>query len=260
MPTPIVSVLMPAYNAGRWIGEAIASVKAQTFGNWELCIAVDGSSTAYSGKTEDERWKIVREEVTGRILSRCRIRWNFYGERTNYPVGFNLALRMASGKFIARLDADDSMRPEKLELQVAYLREHPEVDIVSTGMRIFGNGPDRVRPGRGMEWRPYLDMVPESGVCGPSIMSRCWVYNAIGGLDESDPAAPDEDWHMRTLVAGMRWGHIAEPLYLYRDHPDSESHRLHDEGIESYRRAAAKYRAAIEARFARSTEEMEDAQ
>src|SRR5215212_10925703 len=101
---PLVSVIIPAYNAGRTITAAVGSVLAQTFRDYEIVVADDGS-------TDD----------TGQCVAR-------FGERVTYlrqdnagPASArNLALRHATGKYVAFLDADDVWLPRKLERQIAY--------------------------------------------------------------------------------------------------------------------------------------------
>jgi glycosyltransferase involved in cell wall biosynthesis len=225
---------MPAYNADRWIGEAIESCRAQTLTDWELCVFDDGST--------DDTQNIVAACAKGEPRIRLRL-----GQHHGQAVALNGAWSMASGKYIAHLNADDLMRFDRLALQVSYLREHPEVDIVSTGMALFGDR-EEVRLGDGMQWRAFLNAEPRSGVCCASLMCGAETFRAVGPFDESLRTSGDDDWNLRALALGMRWGHIPEPLYLYRQHADSLSHRRRDEGYKNYCRSIAKHRAAIEAR------------
>src|SRR5438128_160825 len=100
-PLPLVSIIMPTYNAGRFIGRAIQSVLEQTYPNWELIIVDDASS--------DETTSVVQS------FKDSRIRYH-KAERIGHPAGVrNTGLRMAQGEFIAFLDSDDLYFPESLE-------------------------------------------------------------------------------------------------------------------------------------------------
>ena len=114
---PLVSVIMPAYNAEKYIGEAIASVRAQTYENWELLILDDGSADrtaeiAQAYAQQDARIQVLRNPQNMGV-ARTRNR------------GFDLA----QGEWIALLDSDDRWRAQKLEKQLAVARSS-DADIV----------------------------------------------------------------------------------------------------------------------------------
>src|SRR5436305_9543595 len=119
---PQVSVLMPVYNAIRYIGVAVDSVLSQTFSDFEFIIVDDGST---DGSAE------ILREYAGRDP---RIRLI---SRPNTGLGFalNEALAVARAPFIARMDADDECLPERFEKQIQYLRNHPE--CVLLGSRVL---------------------------------------------------------------------------------------------------------------------------
>jgi glycosyltransferase involved in cell wall biosynthesis len=115
----LVSVVVTAYNAEQYIGEAIESIQAQTYTNWELIITDDGSNDSTFSiiknlASEDSRIKPDSHENMGSI-SKCA----------------NHALKRASGRIVVRMDADDIMMPNRIEKQVKYLYEHPEITMVS---------------------------------------------------------------------------------------------------------------------------------
>lgn len=108
---PLVSVVMPAFNSAPFIEEAIRSVQAQTLADWELIVADDGSS--------DETASIVR-----RIRDNDnRVKLLRLGGRQGPARARNAAIEAASGRYIAFLDSDDLWKPEKLERQIAFMRE-----------------------------------------------------------------------------------------------------------------------------------------
>ena len=117
-PRPLVSVVMAAYNCGRFIGEAIDSIVAQTYDNWELHIIDDGST--------DDTERIVR-----RFAADPRV---CYYQQANQgqTKAKNRGIALARGELVAFCDADDLWTPDKLALQVEALEEHPEAGIAYT--------------------------------------------------------------------------------------------------------------------------------
>lgn len=112
---PLVSIIMPVYNAGHFLAEAIASLQNQTHQNWEL-IAVDDHSI-------DNSWKILKE------FAQNDTRIKISRTRKNRGVAYttNLALSKTKGEFIARMDADDISLPWRLQKQVDFLQKNPQV-------------------------------------------------------------------------------------------------------------------------------------
>lgn len=121
--SPLVTIGVPAYNAGKTIGAMIKTVLAQSYGNWELLIVDDGSkddTVAVAKSFEDSRIKVFSD-----------------GENRKIAARLNQLVDMAQGRFFARMDADDEMLPDRLERQVAYLIAHPEVDVLGGGAIII---------------------------------------------------------------------------------------------------------------------------
>ena len=114
---PMVSIVMPAYNAEKYIGAAISSVQAQTVSDWEL-IVVDDCST-------DQTAEIVKELAKGD----SRIHPIFSARNSGVVASRNMALDVCTGRYIALLDADDIWHPEKLERQLQKIAE-TKADIV----------------------------------------------------------------------------------------------------------------------------------
>jgi len=117
---PEVTVLMACYNASRWLHEAIESVLAQTFDNFEFILVDDGSM--------DETWKIIQSyrDRDERIVA-------IHKENTGLTDSLNVGILKSRGKWIARLDADDICAPTRLEAQVNFIDCHPEVVLLGTG-------------------------------------------------------------------------------------------------------------------------------
>lgn len=111
---PVVSIIIPAYNAARFLEQAIDSVQAQTYREYEIILVDDGS-------TDDTLQKFEKSAGSRTILSM---------PHRGPSAARNAGIRQARGEYLAFLDADDRFLPTKLEEQVAYLDSHPDVDVV----------------------------------------------------------------------------------------------------------------------------------
>ncbi|MFW6155406.1 MAG: glycosyltransferase family 2 protein [Planctomycetota bacterium] len=118
--TPLVSFVMPCYNATQWLDEALQSIFVQTLADWEL-VAVDDAST-------DGTWEALQR------LDDPRVRLARNERNLRHPGAVNRAIDMAAGKYIARMDADDVITPDRLEKQVGALEADPQVDVLGTGL------------------------------------------------------------------------------------------------------------------------------
>lgn len=118
--TPTISVVIPFYNNQGTLLNAIRSVFAQTFEDWELILADDGST--------DRSLEIARS------IQDPRVRTISDGRNLKLAGRLNEVHPKVSGKYIARMDADDLMHPDRLRMQVEFLEEHPQVDVVGTQM------------------------------------------------------------------------------------------------------------------------------
>lgn len=123
----LVSIVTPAYKAASYVAETICSVQAQTYSNWEMLVVEDGSPddtwvVVARHAEEDPRVKLIRQANSGPALAR------------------QTSLDHASGRYIAFLDSDDLWLPEKLEHQLAFMREHCCVISYTAFRRISENG------------------------------------------------------------------------------------------------------------------------
>ncbi|CAM2919106.1 MAG: glycosyltransferase [Paludibacter sp.] len=123
--SPVISIIMPCYNASQFIKESIESVLSQTYENWELIIVDDGST--------DDTATIIKIYVA----ADNRVRY-FYQENGKQGKARNLGLTKSSGSFVAFLDADDLWLPEKLFVQILEIEKH-DVDLVFSDSYIFND-------------------------------------------------------------------------------------------------------------------------
>lgn len=115
---PLVSVVMSVFNGEKYINNAIQSILGQTYRSWELIIVDDGSNDS-------------TKEIVGKYISDPRVKY-FYHENIGLTKSLNRGIRESSGKYIARLDADDRSLPERLEMQVRFLEKHQDYVVVGT--------------------------------------------------------------------------------------------------------------------------------
>jgi glycosyltransferase involved in cell wall biosynthesis len=123
--TPLVSVYVPVYNGATYLREALTSISAQTFEDWECLLIDDGSTDGSPGiladACRDARFRLVRQPVN-----------------LNVANASNLALRLARGKYLARLDQDDLAEPARLAEQVAFMEANADVAVCGGALLYFG--------------------------------------------------------------------------------------------------------------------------
>jgi glycosyltransferase involved in cell wall biosynthesis len=124
-PTPLVSVVMPTYNAERFLSQAVNSILAQTYTNFELILVDDGSTDQTPVLLHDYR---IREP---------RVVLHTFEKNSGIAAALNQGLSLAQGKYYARMDADDISLPGRLEQQVAYLETHPAVGVLGCGATVI---------------------------------------------------------------------------------------------------------------------------
>jgi glycosyltransferase involved in cell wall biosynthesis len=212
--TPPVSVLMPVYNAARYLAEAVESVLGQTFTDFEFLIVDDGST---------DRSRVILEQYAVRD-SRIRL---VSRPNTGYAVALNELLRLARGALVARMDADDVALPERLQRQLDYLRAHPDVVCVGSAVHLIDEGGRFLRDAHpGME----SDEIQERALTGdcvlnhPSVMMRRAPVEAVGGYHPEFEPAEDLDLWLRLGEVG-RLTNLPDVLMKYRQHTASFSER-----------------------------------
>lgn len=200
---PKVSVIMPAYNAEKYIAEAIDSILNQTFGDFEFIIIDDGSA--------DGTVEIVKSYTDPRI--------RFYQNEENMGVAatLNRGLDLAGGAYIARMDSDDISLPERFEKQVTYLGSHSECGICGSNLQIFSSNQDeRVTVYAEHDAQIRADMMFNSAFAHPSVMLRASALNGMRYDRVYEKAEDYELWHR--LLTKTKGHNIQEPLLRYRHH------------------------------------------
>jgi glycosyltransferase involved in cell wall biosynthesis len=213
MNSPLVSVLLPVYNAERFLGAAMRSVLAQSFRDFELLVLDDGSSDGSRRVAEG----LAAEDARVRVLS---------GENRGIVGVLNRGLEAARGSLIARMDADDVARPARFETQLAFLEAHPELVAVGTHALLIDEDGDAICP-----WFVLLESHDEidrrllSGDGGgtivhPTVMMRREPLIAVGGYRAQYQWAEDLDLFLRLAERG-RLANLPQMLLDYRQHLSS---------------------------------------
>lgn len=208
MTNPLVSVIIPAYNAQDFVAQTIESVIKQTYSHWELCIVDDGS-------TDDTA------KITQSYSSDSRIKY-LYQKNQERAVARNHGLHHSTGKYIAFLDADDMWLPDKLETQVQFLENQPESALCFTQF-LFINEQGIVTGKAGIPFKSGSDqffrLLEGNFIANSTVMVPRIVFDKVGFFDETLPAFGSEDWDMWLRIARnypIRFVH--KPLTLYRIH------------------------------------------
>ena len=200
---PMVSVIMPVYNAQAFLRTAIDSILNQTFTDFEFIIFDDGSI--------DDSLKIIQsyEDPRIRIVSGR-------GNRKLVPP-LNDAIRMAKGKYLARMDSDDISLPNRLEKQVVFMENHPDVDVCGTFFRTIGGRVDVSKTYPVFDSDIKLSMLFFCSLAHPSVvMRRSTMIKKDFFYDEQFLYAEDYDLWSRMTLAGCIFHNIPEVLLRYR--------------------------------------------
>ena len=207
-----ISVVMPVFNGERYVEEAIESVLAQTHRDFEFIILDDASTDGSLGVIE----AYARKDPRIRVKAGTRNR--------GVTVRQNEALALATWEFIARMDADDISEPRRLERQLKFLKDNPNVVLVgSRVLLIDADGDPLMEMGDALA-HEEIDhgLMTRRGqlVYQSSCMFRKSASLAIGGYDETYTASSDLDFFLKLAEVG-RLENLAEPLTRYRQHFNS---------------------------------------
>ena len=206
---PRVTVLMSVYNGERFLWEAIDSILSQTFNDFEFVIVDDGSTDGTStllAAEHDPRIRIVRND-----------------KNLGLQRSLNIGLELACGHYVARLDADDIAMPDRLEKQVCFLDNHPEIGILGTACRLINVNGQHLGVSQyplgdvQIRWRSLLT----NPFAHPTVMVHREVLTQHGLRYNHDLHAT-EDYDLWTRVLKFtRGANLSEPLIKRRVHQGS---------------------------------------
>lgn len=210
---PLISVLMPVYNAGEFLVEAIESILAQTYENWEL-LAVDGGS-------KDNSLEILKKYT--RKDSRIKIIQN--GNHQGIGHSLNLAIPQTKGDYIARMDADDISLPNRFEEQIKLLEKNPhlvacggQAEMIDEKSQVFAE--KRFPTDPKVLRQMIMKMIP---LQHPILMARAKVLKKYRYL-ENLPTAEDVDM-LFYLLSNGDLGNVNKTIYQYRKADNSNAYQ-----------------------------------
>jgi Glycosyl transferase family 2 len=234
MPAPLISVLMPVRDGERFLGAALDSLRSQTLGDFEAIVVDDGSldgtpSLLTAAAAREPRLRIERQDQAG------------------IAVALNRALALATGRFAARLDADDIAMPDRFARQAAYLEAHPRVAVLGTGYaEIDADGRVLRRVVMPADPGEIRRILPRTNcLAHPSVMMRREALLAAGGYRPALAGAEDYDLWLR-LLGDWDLANLPEALIGYRRHAAAGSLQ----SVRQHAFAELAARAAFERRAA----------
>lgn len=200
MGAPAISVIVPCFNHGRYLGEAIDSVLAQTIGDYEILVGDDGSADQETRQLLD-RFQRAKTRV-------------FRFPHRGLAATRNALIAEAAGAYLCALDSDDILCPDYFETALDVFRADPGLTFVSCQAEMFGDETGRW-PGTLRCDLPAL--LAEDTVITAALVKRDAVL-AVGGYDTAMPLQGDEDWDLwiSLLEAGGRGYILDEVLFRYR--------------------------------------------
>jgi len=214
---PIVSIVIPAYNAAAYLKETVDSVLASTFQDFEVVIVNDGSNDGtcdVARSIADPRVRLISHTNKGMSASR------------------NIAIASGNSEFIALLDADDIWHPEKLALQVNTLTQHPDYDICYSEFQAWGGELDEnfrapietSEISKDLSGWIYPKMIMTNYALPSTLLFRRAVWDALGPFLCDNQQTDDWEYFVRASRQ-FKFAKLSAALVLYRQHPASLSRR-----------------------------------
>ncbi len=211
---PLISVVIPCFNYGRFVEEAVDSVLAQTFSDFEI-IVVDG------GSTDGDTTRLLQDLHKPKTQVYFRHSRHLVGDNRNFGI------EHAKGKYICCLDADDKLKPTYLE-KALFLLETYKYDLVSTAVQCFGES-DAVWQ---ITSKPTLEQILSGNQFSTAAVFTKQFWTKAQGYHDwglgKDHVAEDWDLWLRMVALGARAINMPEPLMLYRVHGKASLSNCHE--------------------------------
>ena len=231
----MISVLIPFRNAAPWLSECIESLRAQTYTQWEALLMDDHS--------DDDSREIINKFIDNRIHV-------VSVQGKGIVAALNEGLFLCRYPLIARMDADDRMPIDRLELQLKAMISNPSLGLVSGQVELFSEIPDSRGYQRYVDWINSLNSLEsiqchrfiDSPFAHPSVMFRKILVNQFGAYRDG-PFPEDYELWLRWLESGVQMKRLPETVLYWRDH-DSRLSRTHARySPEAFRILKAQYLA-----------------
>lgn len=225
---PKVSVIIPCYNHGQYIDEAVNSILKQTYQDFEIIIVNDGSTDSLT----IEKFRTYHKPKTTVI----------HTENSGPSAARNTGIRAAKGEYILTLDADDWFEATFLEKAMAIIEQYPEIGVVTCGIQDFGMSTKKHLP-QGGDVKNFL----VRGIIGSVFFRKC-CWEQTKGYDERMRTAGYEDWNFILDVTKRGWmvHGMQEYLLHYRRHPVSRKTKSDENRPEYFRDIVRNHREVFQ--------------
>ena len=218
-----ISIIMACYNCEKTMRKSINSIIAQTYTNWVMICCDDGSTDGtlrilneYKEKYPD-KFVIIKNDVNKQL-----------------PYSLNHCLKYVETEFVARMDADDWSLPDRFEKQIAFLKDHPEYDLVGTAITAF-DGKKNIGSIKKFLEPTKKTMLKQNAFNHATIMTYKRVYDALDGysLEPHVIRVEDVDLWCRFLAAGFRGYNMPDELYVILEDVNAAKRRTFKARINS---------------------------
>jgi len=196
--TPLVSIIIPFFRQDDYLAEAVESIEAQTYRNFEIIVVDDGSEASsvkdLLGGCQVDPLKIIRHD------------------RNQGPsAARNTAVRMSAGQLILPLDADDKLAPDFLQETMVAFADDPGLGAVFTSVQLCGDDAS--------VWHPDCSLSRLLCYGSPNtFLYKREMFDSVGGYNTRLRLGENTDFWLRAQLFGWRFRHVDRPLYLYRKH------------------------------------------
>ena len=213
---PLVSIIIPCYNAEKTIIYSLDSILKQHYDNYEIIIVDDGSN--------DATYRVTQNYQMAHPSKNIRL---FSFDHRGVAHARNKGLDMATGEIIAFIDADDTWLPHKLQMQVQFLQTNPDVDMIFGDIRFLQNGKlsnDSLSMMQEQAERPtLLQLIKHRPIPLSTVAIRRSSIRKVGNFDCELESCEDYDLWYRLLASGVILAGIKEVIAIVRIRPDSLS-------------------------------------
>jgi glycosyltransferase involved in cell wall biosynthesis len=217
MKRPLVSIIIPCFNHGKFIEAAIASVKQQPYQNVEIIVVDDGSTDSYTVEVLNKisnDVKVIRQSNSGPSVAR------------------NNAIRQSNGEYILALDSDNKIRPQYISKAVEILKTKPEVGVVYGDFQYYGSKSDiKEQPEFNIKQQLLYNLFDMCAVF------RRKVFDDVGGFDEfmSKPGLEDWDFWISVWERNWKFVHVPEVMFDYYVAETSRTFQVANKNLEMLR-------------------------
>jgi glycosyltransferase involved in cell wall biosynthesis len=222
---PLVSIIIPCYNYGKFLGEAIESAINQTYPNIEIIVVDDGSTDA----TSSVALKYIHKFGNVRYI---------FQKHSGVAKAMNNGIKKSRGNFTMPLGADDILAPTYVERCLKEFHDK-KVGFVWTATKFFGLC-TKVDYSVFKQLNRFNVLIPVGGQLGGMLIKRK-AFDQVGGFDPRLKAYEDWDLAIRLVLSGWKGVYVHEPIYFYRIHGSHQRNAEFSKTKEAYRQLCQRY-------------------